>query len=143
MTQARILARSLFQSAAYANLHRSDEEFVRDLYYAYLQRDPDPDGYNFWLVVLRSDNAHGLNGRDHLMQGFEYSTEFMQLVSGLVPAEPLEDACDPVEAQDCANGGGTWDNIECACTYPCNSYDESMCYYYGGWWDSSQCRCYY
>lgn len=143
LTQARTLARSLFQSTAYANLNRSDEQFVRDLYYAYLQRDPDQDGYNFWLATLRADNAQGLNGREHLFQGFELSTEFMQLVSELVPADPLEEACDPIEVQDCVNYGGIWNDIDCTCSYPCNSNEEQWCYYYGGWWDSSQCRCYY
>ena len=81
LVQARALGRSLFQSAEYASLNRTDEEFVTDLYAAYLQRDPDASGYANWLSTLQYDNAHGLNGREHLLQGFEYSIEFMNLVS--------------------------------------------------------------
>ncbi|HXM46935.1 MAG TPA: DUF4214 domain-containing protein [Pyrinomonadaceae bacterium] len=143
LIQSRALGRSLFQSSAYAALNRSDADFVRDLYYAYLQRDPDADGYAFWLATLQSDNANGLNGREHLLQGFEGSTEFMNLVSSLVATAALEDACDPIDQQYCANTGGSWDPDSCTCTPVCNSYDEQMCYYYGGWWDSTSCRCYY
>jgi len=143
LAQARALGRSLFQSAEYASFNRSDEEFVIDLYAAYLQRDPDPGGYEFWLSVLRSDNAQGLNGREHLLQGFEYSTEFMNLVNSLIATDPLEEACDPVEEQSCYNMGGIWDSDTCSCTLTCNPYDEQMCYYYGGSWDFLACRCYY
>jgi Domain of unknown function (DUF4214) len=144
LAQARALGRSLFQSAEYASLNRTDEEFVTDLYAAYLQRDPDANGYANWLATLRSDNAQGLNGREHLFQGFEYSIEFMNLVNSLIPEDPLEEACDPVEEQDCYNIGGFWDPDTCSCTPPsCNPYDEQTCYYYGGYWDSLSCRCYY
>jgi hypothetical protein len=143
LAQARALGRSLFQSAAYASLNRSDEEFVTDLYAAYLQRQPDPGGYDFWLATLRSDNAQGLNGREHLLQGFEFSTEFMNLVNSLIATDPLEEACDPIEEQSCYNIGGIWDSTTCSCTLTCNPYEEQNCYYYGGSWDPWACRCYY
>lgn len=84
--QAQLLAetkrylRALFESAEYANRNRSDEDFVTDLYLGYLQREPDEDGYNFWLNVLQNDNAQGLNGRERLLQGFENSSEFADKV---------------------------------------------------------------
>jgi hypothetical protein len=143
LAQARALGRSLFQSPAYASLNRSDEDFVTDLYAAYLQRSPDPQGYEFWLATLRSDNAQGLNGREHLFQGFEFSIEFMNLVNSLVADDPIEENCDPVEQINCSNMGGIWDDIECSCTFWCNSWEEQNCYYQGGSWDPWSCRCYY
>lgn len=144
LTQARALGRSLFQSAAYASFNRSDEDFVTDLYNAYLQRDPDESGYANWLSTLQYDNAHGLNGREHLLQGFEYSTEFINLVNSLTPADPLEEACDPVEELNCYYNGGTWDANTCFCTIGCSSYEEQLCYSSPGYyWDPFSCRCYY
>lgn len=143
LAQARALGRSLFQSAAYASLNRTDEEFVTDLYQAYLGRDPDHDGYLFWLATLQSDRAQGLNGFEHLLQGFEYSTEFMNLVNSLAAADPLEEACDSVAEQDCYNNYGIWDSDTCSCTPGCNPFEEQQCWASYGWWDSYSCRCYY
>lgn len=106
----------MFQSTEYINLNRSDEDFVADLYYAYLQRAPDSDGYNFWLGVLRSDNAQGLNGREHLIQGFEWSGDFMNLVYSLEVAPP-PNTCDAALEQDCYNNGGSWNTNTCSCEY--------------------------
>ena len=141
--QARVLGRSLFQSAAYTSLNRTNEEYVTDLYSVYLGRVPDPDGYAFWLSVLQSDNAQGLNGREHLLVGFEFSPEFINLVSSLTAAAPLEEACDPNEEQACYNNFGIWDSDICSCIPGCNPYDEQACYSSYGYWDSSSCRCYY
>jgi hypothetical protein len=87
LTQARSLGRYLFYSSEYLSLNRTNEEFVADLYHAYLQRDPDTGGYNFWLSVLQNDNAQGLNGKEHLIQAFELSSEFSDLVSSLEAPE--------------------------------------------------------
>jgi Domain of unknown function (DUF4214) len=143
LLQARALGRSLFQSTAYASLNRTNEEFVTDLYNAYLGRVPDPGGYAFWLSVLQSDNAQGLNGREHLLQGFELSPEFINLVSSLTAVAPLEEACDLNEEQACYNNFGIWDSDTCSCIPGCNPYDEQSCYASYGWWDSYSCRCYY
>jgi hypothetical protein len=85
LAQAQLMGRSLFQSAAYINLNRSDEDYVYDLYLAYLQRPPDTSGYNFWLNILRNDNASGIDGRAHLLAGFEASDEFRFRIYALTP----------------------------------------------------------
>ncbi|HEX8633127.1 MAG TPA: DUF4214 domain-containing protein [Pyrinomonadaceae bacterium] len=116
LAEARALARAVFQSAEYINLGRSDEDFVTDLYNAYLWRAPDADGYNFWLNTLRNDNAQGINGREHLLQAFEYSTDFANLIYSLEAAPP-SNVCDVTEEQNCYSYGGSWNSSTCACTY--------------------------
>jgi len=120
LDEARALERTLFQSPEYINRNRSDQEYVTDLYQAYLLRDPDSGGYNAWLSVLQNDNAQGLNGREHLLQGFEYSQEFANLIGGLemMPTpDPPPTSCDPVQEQNCYNAGGSWDSATCTCIY--------------------------
>jgi Domain of unknown function (DUF4214) len=116
LAQARTLARAVFTSSEYAALNRSDEDFVTDLYAAYLGRDPDEGGYNSWLAALHDDEANGRDGREHLIQGFEYSTEFANVVASIeMTTEPT---CDPVQEQSCYDSGGTWDSGSCLCTIP-------------------------
>jgi hypothetical protein len=143
LVQARALGRSLFQSAAYVSRNRTNEEYVTDLYNAYLGRVPDPDGYAFWLSVLQSDNAQGLNGREHLILGFELSPEFINLVGSLAAQAPVEGACNQAEEQSCINNYGTWDADTCTCTPGCNPYDQQACWYSYGYWDPYSCICYY
>jgi hypothetical protein len=50
-------------------------DFLTDLYQAFLLREPDSDGFNFWL----SNN----NGRKHLIDAFQSSIEFDILVDNL------------------------------------------------------------
>lgn len=60
----------LFHSAEYLARGRDDEEFITDLYSAYLARVPDPEGFAFWLAEL------GATDRDHLLEAFADSPEF-------------------------------------------------------------------
>jgi Domain of unknown function (DUF4214) len=53
------------------------ESFVRDLYRAFLQREPDQAGHCFW-----SNDACTM-GRKHTIRAFEESIEFGNLVNGL------------------------------------------------------------
>jgi hypothetical protein len=129
LDEARAFMRSLFLSQDYLNLNRSDEDYVDDLYWGYLHRGPDENGYNSWLSVLRSDNAQGINGREHLLQGFEYSQEFMNLIYSMEAPDPPAPSCDPVQEQNCYNQGGSWDPDSCFCTIiyepppdPCGGY---------------------
>jgi len=127
LTEARALGRAVFDSAEYNNVSRSDEDFVADLYNAYLGRDPDQSGWSFWVSVYRNDPAQGVNGHEHLLQAFEQSTEFIDLVYSLEAAPPPV-VCDPVEEQACWNGGGLWDPSTCFCEYP-PPYDPCYPYY--------------
>ena len=49
--------------------------FLTDLYQAFLQREPDTPGFNFWM--------NNNNGRKHLILAFEDSGDFTTLVSNL------------------------------------------------------------
>jgi RHS repeat-associated protein len=79
MQSAQFLGRQLFTSNEYNNRHRTDREYVFDLYQAYLQRGPDQMGWDHWT----QDAA--VNGRDAVRYGFDYSPEFSQKVAALCP----------------------------------------------------------
>lgn len=118
LSEARIFIREMFHSAEYINRARSDEDYLSDLYWTYLQRAPDEGGYNFWLGVLRDQNAQGMNGRENMLSAFDQSTEFANLINSLEAPAPPEPTCDPVQEQDCYYQGGTWDAGSCFCTLP-------------------------
>jgi hypothetical protein len=119
LAEMKALNRSLFFSDAYVARNRSDEDFVTDLYVTYLLREPDADGYNDWLTVLRDYNANGINGREHLVRGFEDSVEFSDVVASLDAITPPEEPtlCDAMQEQNCYNQGGAWDSTNCSCIY--------------------------
>jgi hypothetical protein len=141
LAEARALGRAIFQSAEYTNVTRSDEDFVTDLYNGYLGRAPDPNGYSYWLDVLRNYNSQGINGREYVLQGFEYSTEFANLVYPL-EVEPPPSTCDAMAEQFCNNNSGFWDSSTCSCEYyepppdPCNGGGG------GGYYSTEMYNCY-
>lgn len=53
------------------------QSFVSDLYRAFLQREPDTDGLNFWVANAQSE------GRKKVIRAFELSIEFGDLVNQL------------------------------------------------------------
>ncbi len=76
---AQELGRTLFESTMYAERNRSNQEYVYDLYRAYLQRGPEPAGWDYWTSAVASQ------GRESVRNGFAYSSEFGTVVSRLVP----------------------------------------------------------
>ena len=70
----------IFQSQEYANRGRSDRDYVYDLYWAYLRRTPDQGGWDYWTSVVPSNN------RDNVRRGFDFSTEFENVVKSLCPS---------------------------------------------------------
>jgi RHS repeat-associated protein len=78
----RNLGATLFTSSDYINRGRTNEQFVYDLYKAFLYREPDPDGYAYWVSVVPT------NGRDNVRLGFELSVEFYTKVFGTSPYAP-------------------------------------------------------
>ena len=68
---------SLNPASCNANIGTGMPGFLTDLYQAFLLRDPDTSGFNWWL----SNN----NGRKHLIFAFQDSGEFHTLVANLFP----------------------------------------------------------
>lgn len=103
--EAKALNHSLFYSEEYIARNRTDEEFLTDCYVAYLLREPDSGGFNYWLDAMLNDYAEGRNGRDHLIRAFEESIEFGQVVASInspeAPPPPgaLRHAADTVLLQ--------------------------------------------
>jgi RHS repeat-associated protein len=79
ITAAQNLGATLFNSAEYANFGTSNAQYLTDVYYGFLQRAPDTDGYNFWLDQL--DN-HGYP-RASLITAFQTSGEFIENAKAL------------------------------------------------------------
>lgn len=77
LAQAQSLGGTLFNSSEYASRQRADGEFVNDLYWGYLQRAADADGYVFWLNYTQT------NGRAATINAFGQSIEFNNLVASL------------------------------------------------------------
>jgi RHS repeat-associated protein len=75
---AQYMGRQIFKSPEYANRGRDDHNYVYDLYWAYLQRQPDAGGWGFWT------NDVAANGRDHTRVAFETDgTEFFPKLATL------------------------------------------------------------
>jgi hypothetical protein len=68
----------------------SRQNFVTDLYEAFLQRNPDTDGRDFWTYDAL------VNGRKHTIVAFEVCTEFSDLVDSLYAGD----------RPDCGDGCG-------------------------------------
>ncbi len=79
LSTANYMGRQIFKSTEYANRGRTDYWFVYDLYKAYLQREPDQAGWDFWTGQV------GSNGRDAVRLGFEGSQEFANKIASLCP----------------------------------------------------------
>lgn len=77
---AQNLGNSLFQSPEYAARSRSDYDYVYDLYKAFLQREPDQGGWDFWA------NNVAQYGRDGALNAFGTSQEFQNFVASLCTA---------------------------------------------------------
>jgi RHS repeat-associated protein len=79
-TSAAQLARSLFTSTNYeTSPSRTDQQYVADLYNAYLQRGADSSGLGFWT----GQAAGGVTNRTNVCNAFEASGEFQTLVATL------------------------------------------------------------
>ena len=67
----RAMAIAFFRSAEYAALGRDDAGFVGDLYHAFFDRAPDPDGVAYWTGQIASGMP-----RDSVLAAFMDSSEF-------------------------------------------------------------------
>lgn len=130
LAEAKTFERALFQSTEYINRNRNDEDYISDLYWGYLQREPDAGEYNARLQALRNANANGQNGREQVLRMFEDDAEFIGIVSSIEGTTTTPVGCDPIQEQDCYNNGGSWDFSTCSCNYnpdPCWSNGYYLC----------------
>ena len=67
-------ARGFFFGDEYEARNRSDEEFVRDLYATFMDREPDEDGLDYWVGAL----ANGAT-REDVFTGFIFSDEWSNI----------------------------------------------------------------
>lgn len=81
---------------------RSDE-FITDLYQAFLLREPEPGGFNFWMNIIPSA------GRKEVLNEFRFSIEFGILVNALYPG--LRPDCPPDGEGPCVRGGSFYGRL--------------------------------
>lgn len=65
---------SFFNSAEYQGFGRSNRDYVSDLYHGILGREPDNEGYDYWVGAL-----DGGKSRDQVLWGFIGSQEYKKL----------------------------------------------------------------
>jgi predicted extracellular nuclease len=81
MNQSRsFVLRDLSESDSFRNAEYNSA-FVLTEYFAYLRRDPDPEGFSFWLTVLNSSDAGNYGG---MVCGFINSMEYQRRFSAVV-----------------------------------------------------------
>jgi hypothetical protein len=109
------------QTSAYSAINPADSgrqrEFVTDLYQAFLQREPDTPGLDFWT------NEVHLHGRKQVIRAFELSIEFESIVNQLF--DTGVSCC----FQSCPFGY-TFNFETCSCEpdpYGCGRYGQ-LCY---------------
>jgi hypothetical protein len=80
IAQVEAISQQFAESPEYLNRARTNPQYIADLYYAFLRRGADTDGFNFWLDKLNS----GTRTRDQLRQDFIASPEFQARVSAII-----------------------------------------------------------
>ncbi|MCR5654345.1 MAG: DUF4214 domain-containing protein [Lachnospiraceae bacterium] len=65
-----------FTSEEYTKKNTSNEQFLKDLYAAFFNRDPDTSGYNDWLNRM----SKGYTRDQVILEGFGESTEFYNIL---------------------------------------------------------------
>ncbi len=69
------VSRYFFTSKEFKNKKISDEEYIKRIYETLLQREPDREGFNYWLNLLKEKNIPRLQ----LFYRFSFSKEFEKL----------------------------------------------------------------
>ncbi len=67
-----IATNGFLHSAEFTNLGLNNEDYITRMYQTFLNRDPDPDGFAYWVEQLST----GAETRDTLVYGFSLSEEF-------------------------------------------------------------------
>ncbi|MBV9211539.1 MAG: DUF4214 domain-containing protein, partial [Acidobacteria bacterium] len=90
ITAGKNLGYMLFQSQEYINRGRSDRDYVYDLYKAWLQREPDQSGWDFWTGGV------GRDGRAAVLEAFAVCSEFQDDLAALNNAANTDRDADGV-----------------------------------------------
>ena len=79
-------AQGFFFSSEYLNSFKNNEEYVNDLYSAFMGRTADSAGRNSWVIVLRNGAS-----RENVFNGFSQSSEFRAICEsyGINPGGPI------------------------------------------------------
>lgn len=77
---ADAISRLFITSQEYVNRARNSSQYVQDLYYAFLRRGADLNGFNYWVSQLDS----GVLSREQARQAFVASPEFQGRVSQII-----------------------------------------------------------
>jgi hypothetical protein len=81
MTEGRALVMQAVADNALLKKAEYNAAFVLTEYFSYLRRDPEPEGYAFWLNVLTSGDVGNYRG---MVCSFITSTEYQQRFSAVV-----------------------------------------------------------
>lgn len=76
------ISRQFLASTEYFNRQRSNRDYVADLYYAFLRRGGDLNGFNYWVTQLNT----GARNRDQVRRDFIQSPEFQSRVQQIIRA---------------------------------------------------------
>lgn len=86
LSAAQSLGRTLFTSPEYVNRNRADRDYVYDLYKAYLQREPEQGGWDYYTGQLTNPDPAQRQTRAAVRTGFDQSVEFGQVVGRVCAA---------------------------------------------------------
>ncbi|NPA82536.1 MAG: DUF4214 domain-containing protein [Epsilonproteobacteria bacterium] len=73
---AAYIIKSFLKSKEYRNKNDNDEEYIKSLYHVILEREPDEEGFEYWLSQMRENNIH----RTQIFYKFLFSPEFSDLM---------------------------------------------------------------
>jgi hypothetical protein len=73
------IARGFILSPEFKNKNYSDEEYITKLYEAFFDREPDSDGFDYWMRILTLNSDNPSLGRREVLDGFLTSQEFENL----------------------------------------------------------------
>lgn len=95
IAEAQGLGAQVFTSTEYAGRNRSDQDYVSDLYLAYMQRAPDQSGLNYWTGVITqcgSDQSCRATKKAEVRAAFDDSGEFKEKIRRLCGTSAAADA---------------------------------------------------
>jgi hypothetical protein len=102
------------RNPAYCNplVNERSDGFITDLYGAFLLRQPEQAGFNYWMSAIQPPN-----GRKVVLNGFRDSTEFGVIVGALYQGARPD--CGGGGCQISCPRGYTLDPDTCECIPPC------------------------